>query len=83
MEEQLSALGLVTNAVIYWNTRYLIKIIDRMKVEGYDCSDEMLEKLSPLMHEYINFVRKYSFKYDPTLNDGSMRPLNIQALEER
>lgn len=82
MEEQLSALGLVTNSVIYWNTRYLIKIIDRMKLEGFDCSDEMLEKLSPLMHEHINFVGKYSFKYDPTLNDGRMRPLNIQALEE-
>nr|WP_255321378.1 transposase [Enterococcus casseliflavus] len=82
MEEQLSALDLVTNSVIYWNTRYLIKIIDRMKLEGFDCSDEMLEKLSPLMHEHINFVGKYSFKYDPTLNDGRMRPLNIQALEE-
>lgn len=83
MEEQLSALGLVTNAVIYWNTRYLIKIIDRMKLEGYDCSDEMIEKLSPLMHEHINFVGKYSFKYDPTLNDGRMRPLNIQTIEDR
>ena len=48
-----------------------------MKLEGYDCSDEMLEKLSPLMHEHINFVGKYSFKYDQTLNDGRIRPLFV------
>lgn len=83
MEEQLSVLGLVTNEVIYWNIHYLIKIIGRMKLEGYDCSDEMLEKLSPLMHEHVNFFGKYSLKYDPTLNDGHTRPLNIQALEEK
>jgi len=53
-----------------------------MKVEGYDCTDEMIEKLSPLMHEHINFVGKYSFKYDPALNDGSMRPLNNQIIED-
>lgn len=48
-----------------------------MKLEGYDCSDEMLEKLSSLMHEHINFVGKYSFKYDQTLNDGRIRPLFV------
>lgn len=28
--------------------------------------------------EYINFIGKYSFRYDPSLKDGQLRPLNSQ-----
>ncbi|UYY31953.1 transposase (plasmid) [Enterococcus faecalis] len=31
MEEQLNALGLVTNAIIYWNSLYLEKVFEQMK----------------------------------------------------
>lgn len=34
MEEQLSALGLVTNAVIYWNALYLEKFLEQIAAEG-------------------------------------------------
>ena len=40
MEEQLTALSIVTNAIIYWNTLYLERVIDQMRVEGFDCSEE-------------------------------------------
>ncbi|PQF88945.1 DDE transposase, partial [Enterococcus faecalis] len=33
MEEQLNALGLVTNAIIYWNSLYLEKVFEQMKKE--------------------------------------------------
>lgn len=42
MEEQLTSLSVVTNAVIYWNTLYLEKVLEQMKVEGYDCSEELI-----------------------------------------
>ena len=48
MEEQLTSLSVVTNAVIYWNTLYLERVLEQMKVEGYDCSEELIGKLSPL-----------------------------------
>ena len=75
MEEQLTSLSVVTNAVIYWNTLYLEKVLEQMKVEGYDCSEELIGKLSPLLFEHINFVGKYSFQYNQGLEDGSLRPL--------
>ena len=78
MEEQLTALSTVTNAIICWNTLYLERVIDQMRVEGFDCSEEKINKLSPLLFEHINFVGKYSFRYDPSLKNGHLRPLNTQ-----
>lgn len=75
MEEQLNALSLVTNAIIYWNTLYLEKVIDQMRTEGFDCSEAMVGKLSPLMSFHINFIGKYTFQYDERLKDGHLRPL--------
>jgi len=76
MEEQLNALSLVTNAIIYWNTVYLEKIVTQMQSEGFDCSDDMIGKLSPLMFEHINFVGKYTFQYNEALENGHLRPLD-------
>lgn len=76
MEKQLNSLDVVTNAVIYWNTLYLEKVLDQMELEGYECSEEMISKLSPLLFEHINFVGKYTFQYNQFLNDGSLRSLN-------
>lgn len=61
MEKQLIALSIVTNAIIYWNTLYLERVIAQMCVEGFNCSEEKIYKLSPLLFEHINFVGKYSF----------------------
>ena len=78
MEEQLNALGLVTNAIIYWNSLYLEKVFEQMRVEGIDCSEDMIRKQSPLIHEHINFVGKYTFCYEKELSNGTLRPLNIE-----
>lgn len=78
MEEQLNALGLVTNAIIYWNSVYLEKVFEQMAREGYDCSEEMIRRQSPLIHEHINFVGKYTFRYEEGLSEGELRPLNIK-----
>lgn len=78
MEEQLNALGLVTNAIIYWNSLYLEKVFEQMKTEGFDCSEEMMRKQSPLISDHINFVGKYSFRYEKELSNGILRPLNIE-----
>ena len=51
-----------------------------MKQEGYDCSEELLGKLSPLLFEHITFVGKYTFQYNPVLKDGSLRPLHLQEI---
>lgn len=45
-EDQLSALGLVTNAVVLWNTRYQQAALDALRAEGHDVRDEDVARLS-------------------------------------
>lgn len=57
---------------------YLEKVFEQMRVEGFDCSEDMIRKQSPLIHEHINFVGKYIFRYEKELSKGTLRPLNIK-----
>jgi TnpA family transposase len=47
IENQASALTLVTNAVIVWNTRYIQAIINQLKREGYTVDESDLVHVSP------------------------------------
>lgn len=77
MEDQLNALGLVTNVIIYWNSLYLEKVFEQMKAEGFNCSEEMIRRQSPLISDHINFVGKYTFRYKDGLSNGNLCPLNV------
>ena len=47
-EDQLGALGLVFNAVVLWNTRYLDAVPSKLRASGYPVLDENVARLSPL-----------------------------------
>ncbi|ASQ15734.1 hypothetical protein BJM06_a00090 (plasmid) [Enterobacter cloacae] len=53
-EEQPGALGLVTNAVVLWNTLYMQEALSWMRSHGEETGDEDITRLSPLMHGHIN-----------------------------
>lgn len=46
-EDQLAALGLVLNAVVLWNNRYLDAAIAQLRTQGHDIKDEDVARLSP------------------------------------
>lgn len=46
-EDQLSALGLVLNAVVLWNTRYTDAAVHQLRTQGYPVADEHATRLSP------------------------------------
>ena len=56
----------------------LIKVFEQMKAEGFDCSEEMIRRQSPLISDRINFVGKYTFRYEDELSNGKLRPLNVE-----
>jgi len=72
-EDQLGALGLVINAIVLWNTRYLDAIITTLGEAGYPLVDEAIAKLSPLLRKHINVHGTYTFS--PVLLGGALRPL--------
>jgi TnpA family transposase len=60
-EDQLGALGLVLNAVVLWNTRYVDAAVTALRSAGHLVTDADAARLSPLGHEHINLLGRYAF----------------------
>ena len=74
-EDQLSALGLVLNMIVLWNTVYMEASLDQLRADGYTVKDEDVARLSPLLHEHINMLGRYSFSVPESVAKGELRPL--------
>jgi TnpA family transposase len=74
-EEQLTALGLVTNAVVLWNTLYMEAALEQLRAEGFEVRSEDVARLSPLQTHHINMLGRYSFLLAEAVANGGMRPL--------
>jgi TnpA family transposase len=75
-EDQLGALGLVTNAVVLWNTIYMEAALKQLKAGGYSVKASDVARLSPLHHKHINVLGRYSFTLAEPVVKGKLRPLN-------
>ncbi|MET7503281.1 Tn3 family transposase [Streptomyces microflavus] len=73
MEDQIGALGLVLNALVLFNTRYMDAAVTRLRTEGFDVRDRDVARLSPFVRSHVNMLGRYSFQL-PELPDG-LRPL--------
>jgi TnpA family transposase len=71
-EDQLGALGLVLNAVVLWNTRYIDAAVASLRDSGHPVRDEDVARLSPLGHAHINMLGRYTFT---TPSTAALRPL--------
>ena len=74
-EDQLGALGLVVNAVVLWNTRYLDAALARARTSGTLVNPEDIERLSPLLLDHINVLGRYEFNLKKSIRQGKLRPL--------
>lgn len=71
-EDQLGVLGLVLNAVILWNTRYIDAALTALRPKGQPVNDNDVARLSPLGDTHINVHGRYAFT---TVQDDHLRPL--------
>jgi len=76
-EDQLSALGLVVNALILWTTRCMDAALDHLRATGADVKKEDLARLSPLSHKHFNMLGRYHFALPEEVLRGELRPLRI------
>lgn len=60
-----SCLSFVSNAILYWNTVQITKIVEQLKLEGYPVNEEDLARISPLMFKHIIVTGVYSFRKVP------------------
>lgn len=75
MEDQLGALGLVVNAIVLWNTRYMGVALSDLQRSGTVVNDEDVARLSPLLHEHVNMLGRYDFTLPDEIASGQLRPL--------
>ncbi|MFE5843842.1 Tn3 family transposase [Streptomyces niveus] len=82
MEDQIGALGLVLNALVLFNTRYMDAAVARLRADGFDVRDRDVAHLSPFVRHHVNMLGRYSFQL-PEL-PGGLRPLrDLSAVDER
>ncbi|MDF7600408.1 Tn3 family transposase, partial [Escherichia coli] len=81
-EDQLGALGLVTNAVVLWNTLYMQEALSHLRKSGETPEEEHLARLSPLIHGHINMLGHYTFSLPEDILKGELRPLNFNTNNE-
>jgi TnpA family transposase len=78
-EDQLGALGLVLNMIVLWNTIYIEAALTQLRTEGFAVKDADVARLSPLLHEHINMLGRYSFSVPDAVAKGELRPLRDPA----
>ncbi len=49
--------------------------LNQLRMEGYPVSDDDVSRLSPLLHEHINMLGRYSFSVPESVAKGELRPL--------
>jgi TnpA family transposase len=74
-EDQLGALGLVLNAVVLWNTRYMARALDQLRGAGAEMWPEDVARLAPLGYSHINLLGRYSFVLAEPITRGELRSL--------
>ncbi len=73
-EDQLGALGLVVNAIVLWNTRYIDAAVNQLRAESYPVNHADVARLSPLIRDHINLLGRYRFSTSDLPKEG-LRPL--------
>ena len=71
----MNALGLVVNAIVLWNTRYMGVAVDALRADGLTIDEADLSRLSPLGHDHITMLGCYSFNVPESVAQGRLRPL--------
>jgi TnpA family transposase len=59
-EDQLGALGLVVNALVLWNTRYMDAALSHLHSKGVEVKPEDVAQLSPLADKHFNMLSQGS-----------------------
>lgn len=77
-EDQLGAIGLVTNICILWQTIYMNEALNYLQSQGHQLHPEDIARLSPLVHKNLNVLGKYSFNLSPSVANGKMRRLRVK-----
>ncbi len=74
MEDQIGALGLVLNALVPFNTRYMDAAVTQLRADGFEVRNEDVARLSPFVQTITSTCSAGTPSSSPNL-PGGLRPL--------
>ncbi len=66
---------MIVNVIVLWNTIYIDAAVSQLRKEGFLVRYEDVARLSPLGHEHINMLGRYTFTLPDRIARGELRPL--------
>ena len=60
-----------------WNTVYLSRVVDQLRADGHDLTNEVLRHVSPQIWEHINPIGIYDWSGRSKLPTETFRPLRV------
>lgn len=73
-------MSLMINAMVVWNTRSMMAVLDHLRNTGVVVQDTDLKHVTPLLWEHITFHGSYHFdRGEPNRRTG-LHPLRIQPV---
>lgn len=77
-----SGLNLVVSAIVHWNTVYLDRAANHLRMARRTIPDDLLKHISPLSWEHINLTGIYAWDSEHQMPEG-FRSLRLPALIRR
>lgn len=74
-----TCMSLIINAIVVWNTRYMMAALDHLRNTGVVIHDADLKHVTPLLWEHITFHGSYHFDLGEPNRRTGLRPLRIQT----
>ena len=74
-----TCMSLIINAIVVWNTRYMMDALDHLREQGYPINDADLQHVTPLLWEHITFHGSYHFDLREPQRQNGRRPLRIRT----
>jgi hypothetical protein len=72
----------VLNVIVLWNTIYIEAALEQLRQDGQPVNEEDVARLSPLIHDHINLLGRYSFAIPEAVVRGELRPLHNPAADD-
>lgn len=75
LQRHMDCRRLISNAIVYWNTRYIAHALETLDRQGHPLPDDDIRHIHPVHYEHINPYGHYRFDTRRGPARGKLRPL--------
>ncbi|MDQ3677621.1 MAG: Tn3 family transposase [Actinomycetota bacterium] len=83
LQRHMDCRRLITNAIVYWNTRYIAHALETLERQGHTMRDDDIRHIHPVHFEHINPFGHYRFDTRRGPAKGRLRPLRAATYISR